>query len=199
MFLPGLRRSATQSLRRRDPSGQSALLLRLDLSRSSTSRHGRGRRLHGHQDAPTHGTRGPVVRRSQSPTHLDDVEDAVTSTQRHYQQRRRGTDAPSTPSPRSQRVMSLDSHQNVRQHPPRDREMIGVASHLQRRLLGLSERGDCRRCWLPTRRCVCRHCVPLEVEGRAKEGGPINVDRLFLLVSGSREMMVGSEVVLEKC
>lgn len=101
----------------------------------------------------------------------------MTASLSHYQKRR--------PQP----MAPLDAHQNILEYPPLDRETIGVASNLQRRLRGLATNGDCRRCWLQQRHCVCGYCVPLEDaagEGRDSDGGRdetglINVNRLFLL------------------
>ena len=114
---------------------------------------------------PTCGS-AAVVHRSQSPTHLDDVEDAVDSSLMHYNSQK---------DPPQQR--------NILQFPPQDRETIGVATHLKRRLRGLATNGDCRRCWLQKAHCICHRCVPL-VSNEDDCGRVMpNVNRLFLLVS----------------
>ncbi|KAL9187508.1 hypothetical protein ACHAXT_001611 [Thalassiosira profunda] len=107
---------------------------------------------------------GPAVDRTQAPTHLDGVEDAVHSIlQRHHQFVDQAHHNPS---------------RNILDLPPQQREAVGVATRLQKRLQGLETNGDCRRCWLQRAHCVCERCVPLEGEGGR---GIPKVDRLFLL------------------
>ncbi|KAL7526796.1 hypothetical protein ACHAWF_001912 [Thalassiosira exigua] len=104
----------------------------------------------------------PAVDRSRSPTHLDDVEDAVEAALSRFR-------AEGAPDDLARDLLRLS---------PRERESVGVASNLRRRLEGLGRSGDCRRCWLQRKHCVCDACVPLE----GSEGGGIpKVDRLFLL------------------
>mmetsp|Transcript_28489 Transcript_28489/g.60693 ORF Transcript_28489/g.60693 Transcript_28489/m.60693 type:complete len:481 (+) Transcript_28489:15-1457(+) len=124
---------------------------------------------------------GPVIHRSQSPTHLDQVDDAINSTKLHYQQQQITQD--DSPESQKQMMQLLNTHQNILNFPPKDREAIGVVSNLEGRLRGLANSGDCRRCWLQKRHCICEHCVPLEGNeslNNNKRGIP-NVKRLFLL------------------
>ena len=131
---------------------------------------------------------GPVVNRSHSQTHLDDVEDAVNDSLMHYRQQMLKMKQNNHLSLnrihrdilQQDHSEILNTHQNILNFPARDRECIGVASNLKRRLESFTRNGDCRRCWLQKRHCVCDRCVPLE--GRNSEGIP-NVRRLFLLVS----------------
>ena len=116
--------------------------------------------------SPTSKSYGPAVDRTQAPTHLDGVEDAVYSILQRYHQSIDSGDNPS---------------RNILDLPPQQREAVGVATRLQKRLRGLETNGDCRRCWLQRAHCVCERCVPLEGEGGR---GIPKVDRLFLLVSG---------------
>ncbi|KAL7534483.1 hypothetical protein ACHAXR_005907, partial [Thalassiosira sp. AJA248-18] len=126
-------------------------------------------------------TQGPAIHRSDSPTHLDHIEDAVNSSLFHlYQQQKTKSssdnDKPNLPS--SQEKIVLNTPQNILHFPPHDRETIGVASNLKRRLQAVANSGDCRRCWLQKRHCVCDYCIPLEGD---EETGIPNVNRLFLL------------------
>lgn len=118
----------------------------------------------------------PVIHRSQSSTHLDPVEDAINSSLLHYQQQIPSDDDPSA----GIKGPALEDapRDAILQFPPHDREAIGVALNVKRRLRGLANSGDCRRCWLQKRHCVCEQCVPLESN---ENGGIPNVNRLFLL------------------
>ena len=44
---------------------------------------------------------------------------------------------------------------NVLDLDPKDRESMGVAIRLQKRLSALERNGDCRRCWFQRKHCVC--------------------------------------------
>ena len=157
-------------------------------------------------DTPKERKYGPVIHRSQSPTHLDHVEDAIKSSLLHYQRAQQqiksssnNDDEPQNNFPPPDEPIMLDRPQsNILNFPPEDRETIGVASNLQRRLRGLSNSGDCRRCWLQKRHCVCEYCVPLEEEEGNDESsgmGLMNVNRLFLLVSDSLRCF-GSTIII---
>lgn len=134
---------------------------------------------------------GPAIHRSQAPTHLDHIEDAINSTVLHYYQNQEqiiSSNSPHHDAPESEQQdmqQQLNTlHQNILNFPPKDREMIGVSSNLQQRIRGLTNSGDCRRCWLQKRHCVCEYCVSLEGnEGSFNERGIPHVNRLFLLVS----------------
>ena len=63
----------------------------------------------------------------------------------------------------------LDSQQqqrgNVRDFqisnlPAEEREAVGIAKSLDKRLRLLRKNNDCPRCWLPRHRCICQHCGP---------------------------------------
>lgn len=124
-------------------------------------------------------TNNCVTHRSQAPTHLDQVEDAVHSSLSHFQTQ--------IPSISLQQILSTPK--NILQFPQQDRECIGVASNLKLRLDSFGRSGiHCRRCWLQRRHCVCWYCLPLEgsvdSDGKVDEAfGIPNVNRLFLLVS----------------
>lgn len=108
-----------------------------------------------------------IIRRSQGPTALDSIEDAVSICLSHYEK-----EAP----PSSQ--AAGNSHENILQYPQKDRESIGVASNLQKILNSFARSGvHCRRCWLQRKHCICERCVGL--------GSIPGVDRLFILVSDS--------------
>jgi len=154
---------------------------------------------------------GPVICRSDAPTHLDRVEDAINSSLEHYQRKidtntiiTNDSTKSLSPPPPNKSPEEIAAHNDSPQgrildFPPADREAIGVASNLRKRLKGLANSGvDCRRCWLQKRHCVCERCLPLEAvdadaednniieegDGVASGGGAIpNVNRLFLLVS----------------
>ena len=113
---------------------------------------------------------GSVIQRSESPTHLDQIEDAIESSLSQYQEDQ----------------SDIVQNNSILEYPPQVRETIGVATNIKKRLQGLANSGDCRRCWLQKRHCICEQCLPLE--GNRDEGGSDwkgipNVNRLFLLVS----------------
>ena len=92
-------------------------------------------------------------RNSDAGTILDDVEETISS------------------------VLSngIDENTNVLDLPANDREAVGVAIVLKRRLDAMKRSGDCRRCWLQQKHCVCDECPSLEAAALPK------VNRLFLL------------------
>ena len=61
--------------------------------------------------------------------------------------------------------------------PPCQRESLGVAKILRKRLRSLQRNGDCTRCWLQLAHCVCEKCPPLPHPAL-----PSNVRRIFLLM-----------------
>eukprot|EP00804_Cyclotella_cryptica_P004685 CCRYP_019124-RA/>CCRYP_019124-RA protein AED:0.05 eAED:0.05 QI:528/1/1/1/1/1/3/49/379 len=120
-----------------------------------------------------------ITHRSQGRTHLDDIEDAVTSCLSHYSQRQPASAAFVTEP-------QMNAPTNILQYPQHERESIGVASNLKQRLDSFARSGvHCRRCWLQSRHCVCGTCISLEAEdGNASEKlgmGIPHVKRLFLL------------------
>ena len=152
---------------------------------------------------------GPVINRFDARTHLDDVEDAVNSSLAYYLENQPAKQ-PSSQSNNNEDCESgtnkvlltaadiLNTPSNILNFPPSDREVIGVASNLKRRLNAVASTGvDCRRCWLQKRHCICQYCLPLEdvnnnddggeedgtVRGSGHGGALPNVNRLFLLVS----------------
>lgn len=113
----------------------------------------------------------PVPLRTDAATHLDGVEDAVNAAISYYQSQISTNNTP------------LHAHSTILSFPPDVRETIGVASKLRKRLDSLARNGDCRRCWLQKRHCICGSCPPLEEEDSSSLGGIENVNRLFMLVS----------------
>ena len=61
-------------------------------------------------------------------------------------------------------ILTLPSHQ---------REAVGVATNLQRRLEAMGRSNDCRTCWLQRKHCICSQCPPCETLPK--------INRLFLL------------------
>ena len=123
---------------------------------------------------------GPVPLRSDAPTHLDGVEDAVDAALLHFQSK-------------SSENNPLYAHDTITTFPTADRETIGVASKLRKRLDSLARNKDCRRCWLQKRHCVCGSCPPLEGDNAKTTtscGGIENINRLFLLTHHKEICMV---------
>mmetsp|Transcript_5060 Transcript_5060/g.7033 ORF Transcript_5060/g.7033 Transcript_5060/m.7033 type:complete len:381 (+) Transcript_5060:63-1205(+) len=121
---------------------------------------------------------GPVPLRTDAPTHLDGVEDAVDAALMYFQNQN-SVDDP------------LYAHDTITTFPAADRETIGVASKLRKRLDSLARNKDCRRCWLQKRHCVCGSCPPLEEYNATTScGGIENVNRLFLLTHHKEICMV---------
>jgi hypothetical protein len=113
----------------------------------------------------THTNNRAIVHRSQGPTVLDPIEDAVTSCLAHYKKQ----------SPSSFSSIPMNAHINILQYPANDRESIGVCSNLQQTLNSFGKSGvHCRRCWLQKRHCICGVCEEL--------GEIPSIKRLFLLV-----------------
>ena len=160
------------------------------IHRPSTGLALRRRSLQRLYNQSTKHSHGSVTHRSEGATHLDLIEDAVDSVLLHYEQH--------VDMMQSKNVQSNIQSNNILNLPPNEREAIGVAINIQKRLRGLANSGDCRRCWLQKRHCVCGECIPLEgddndvsfdevnvdvsVTKRRRKGIP-NVNRLFLLVS----------------
>lgn len=121
----------------------------------------------------------PVPLRSDAPTHLDGVEDAVDGALLHFQSK-------------SSENSPLYAHDTITTFPTADRETIGVASKLRTRLDSFARNKDCRRCWLQKRHCVCGSCPPLEGDNATTTscGGIENVNRLFLLTHHKEICMV---------
>lgn len=122
---------------------------------------------------------GPVPLRSDAPTHLDGVEDAVNAALLHFQSK----SSENTP---------LYAHDTITTFPAADRETIGVATKLRTRLDSFARNKDCRRCWLQKRHCVCGSCPPLEGDNATTTscGGIEKVNRLFLLTHHKEICMV---------
>eukprot|EP00986_Skeletonema_menzelii_P007025 scaffold2677_cov141-Skeletonema_menzelii.AAC.10 len=121
---------------------------------------------------------GPVPLRSDAPTHLDGVEDAVDAALMYFQSQ-------------SSENNPLYAHDTITTFPAADRETIGVASKLRTRLDSFARNKDCRRCWLQKRHCVCGACPPLEGDTATTScGGTDNVNRLFLLTHHKEICMV---------
>jgi len=122
---------------------------------------------------------GPVPLRTDAPTHLDGVEDAADAALLYYQSQVSNSNI-------------LYSHDTITTFPPADRETIGVASKLRKRLASLARNKDCRRCWMQRRHCVCGSCPPLEEENATTSccGGIEKVNRLFLLTHHKEICMV---------
>lgn len=77
-------------------------------------------------------------------------------------------------------LLKYNSETNILKLPSTERESLGVARNLNKRLLALARNNDCRRCWLQRAHCVCEQCVSLE-EANAR---PLRdkVHRIFLLM-----------------
>ena len=128
-------------------------------------------------------TQSIISHRSQGPTHLDQVEDAINATLSYFIYNEH----------KQKHNLSSDDDNNINvllNMSPQHREMISISQHLQKRLKSLSNSKDCRRCWLQRKHCICNYCVSLEDDddddggGEGIMGGGIpNVNRLFLLVS----------------
>lgn len=58
--------------------------------------------------------------------------------------------------------------------PPNEREAVGVARNLRKRINALTRNRDCRRCWLQQKHCYCSKCPPIQ--------SPVSVKRLFVLM-----------------
>lgn len=142
-----------------------------------------------HNSSRHHHTNGPITHRSQSFTHLDQVEDAITSVVQHYQQLTTTTHT-SQESTSSSSLNALQEKNNIlHKLQPHQREALSVSNILSKRIRSLTNSNDCRRCWLQKKHCVCNYCTSLEDEqddddgeGKRRKGIP-NVNRLFLLVS----------------
>mmetsp|Transcript_38847 Transcript_38847/g.81666 ORF Transcript_38847/g.81666 Transcript_38847/m.81666 type:complete len:482 (-) Transcript_38847:64-1509(-) len=160
---------------------------------SQTSRHSSSFQLFNHHQQRRQETTayGPVIQRTDAPTHLDPIEDAIHASLSHYYQEQQQQqpaliqDENNTNTHKqssSTDEFHLDTLQNnILAFPPNDRETIGVSTHLYKRLRSLANSGDCRRCWLQKRHCVCERCFPLEDDEGSDGGGIVNVNRLFLL------------------
>ena len=137
-----------------------------------------------HSNSNSNSNTQSISHRSQGPTHLDQVEDAINATLSYYNEQQQ-----------KQNNLSSDDDNNIdvllNNISPHHREMISISQHLQKRLQSLSNSMDCRRCWLQRKHCICNYCVSLEEdnddggggEGMMGGGGIPNVNRLFLLVS----------------
>ena len=70
-------------------------------------------------------------------------------------------------------ILSLPSHQ---------REAVGVATNLKRRIDAMGRSNDCRTCWLQRKHCICSQCPPCETLPK--------INRLFLLTHHKEVGMV---------
>lgn len=85
------------------------------------------------------------------PSPLDDIETTVQNVLQQY-----GVDT------------SLESI------PEAERQAVGVARHLHKRLSALNRNGDCQTCWLQQAHCICSRTVPVE-------RSVANLQRLYVL------------------
>ena len=135
-------------------------------------------------------TNGPITHRSQSFTHLDQVEDAITSVLQYYPQQL----TTSQESTSSSLNNALQEKNNIlHKLHPHQREALSVSTILSKRIRSLSNSNDCRRCWLQKKHCICNYCTSLEDEQdddeKRRKGIP-NVNRLFLLVSVAYVLLI---------
>ncbi|KAL7486212.1 hypothetical protein ACHAW6_011811 [Cyclotella cf. meneghiniana] len=126
--------------------------------------------------------RASITHRSQGRTHLDDIEDAVTSCLSHYSQQQQQQQQQQQTSSALISELPMNAPMNILNYPQHERESIGVASNLKQRLDSFARSGvHCRRCWLQRRHCVCGTCIPLETGDGQIDAGIPHVKRLFLL------------------
>jgi DTW domain-containing protein YfiP len=75
--------------------------------------------------------------------------------------------------------LDILSNNSTKQHtvyssiPEKDREMVGIARHLHKRLRVLEKNHTCRRCWLEEQYCICHSLQPIQL--------PSYIHRIFLL------------------
>ena len=139
-----------------------------------------------------HHTNGPITDRSQSFTHLDQVEDAITPVLQYYQQLTTSQESSSS----SLNNNALQEKNNIlHKLHPHQREALSVSTILSKRIRSLTNSNDCRRCWLQKKHCICNYCTSLEDEQdddddeKRRKGIP-NVNRLFLLVSVAYVLLI---------
>jgi DTW domain-containing protein YfiP len=76
-----------------------------------------------------------------------------------------------------ERVLSqADSSRDIMDLEPAEREALGVARHLDRRLVNLRRNNDCPSCWMQRKHCICQKCKPVDTIPKSKLG------RIFLLM-----------------
>ena len=141
-------------------------------------------------DSSRHHTNGSITDRSQSFTHLDQVEDAITSVLQYYPQQL----TTSQESTSSSLNNALQEKNNIlHKLHPHQREALSVSTILSKRIRSLSNSNDCRRCWLQKKHCICNYCTSLEDEQdddeKRRKSIP-NVNRLFLLVSVAYVLLI---------
>ena len=146
-----------------------------------------------HDSSRHHTTNGPITDRSQSFTHLDQVESDITSVLQYYPQQL----TTSQESTSSSLNNALQEKNNIlHKLQPRQREVLSVSTILSKRIRSLTNSNDCRRCWLQKKHCICNYCTSLEDEqdddddGKRRKGGIPNVNRLFLLVSVAYVLLI---------
>lgn len=66
--------------------------------------------------------------------------------------------------------------------PHLDREAVGIARNLDRRLRAMRRSGDCPRCWMQLAHCICDRCPPVPLFGGREGGGGPTVRRIFLIM-----------------
>jgi DTW domain-containing protein YfiP len=76
-----------------------------------------------------------------------------------------------------ERVLSqADSSRDIMDLEPAEREALGVARHLDRRLVNLRRNDDCPACWMQRKHCICQQCKPVDTLPKSKLG------RIFLIM-----------------
>lgn len=63
-----------------------------------------------------------------------------------------------------------------------ERDTLGAAQYLQRRLQSFRKTSNCPNCWLPKSHCVCSKCTPISYK-------PAKLNRIFLLMHYKELMM----------
>ena len=69
--------------------------------------------------------------------------------------------------------------------PVEQREALGVARHVDKRLRSLRKNNDCPRCWMQRYHCICEDCGPVVVEDNDKtceNNHQGSLKRIFLVV-----------------
>jgi DTW domain-containing protein YfiP len=73
-----------------------------------------------------------------------------------------------------------DGNDDILDLPGPQREAVGIARNLNRRLQNLRRNNDCPRCWMQRAHCICAHCPPVMTMMRALPTTAIN--RIFLIL-----------------
>ena len=75
-------------------------------------------------------------------------------------------------------LMNQQQHSTITRLPPDQRQAVGVARHLHRRLSNLRRNHDCPTCWMQQAHCICDTCT----SHYRTIPKMLGIDRIFLLV-----------------